>query len=290
MIPLFEGLDQDRAKTFSLVLNATGIGNRVVASCNGFRLDVPPALVDASMEAIERYLAENPITIEPRLDAMPHSSLHLRLSGVVIAVVLLAIHLAVVYSGVPDDYMSSFGADARRILRGEVYRCATALLLHADAAHIAGNMAGITLFGGTVCAAAGNGVGWLLILAGGILGNLVNAHVHETNHLSIGASTAVFAAVGIQCAFQAVVATRTGRGWKRVILILGAGLSLLAFMGVGERSDLGAHLFGFAVGLFGGAVYRVLKHETFGPKTQIVSGSIAAFVLILAWVQAAMSS
>ncbi len=288
MIPLFEGLDRDRAHTFSLVLNASGIGNRVVVSRGGFRLDVPPAMVDKSLEAIERYLTENPVVHAPPPDALPLSSSPPPLSGVVIALILLAIHLAVVYSGVPDEYTSAFGADARRILRGEVYRCATALLLHADAAHIAGNMAGIALFGGAVCAVAGKGVGWLLILAGGILGNLVNAHVHETHHISIGASTAVFAAVGIQCAFQAVMATRIGRGWQRVILIVGAGAALLAFLGTSERSDLGAHLFGFAIGLVAGAVYRVFRDEPFGWNVQIGSGIVASLILILAWMQGAM--
>jgi membrane associated rhomboid family serine protease len=287
MIPLFDGLDRDRAQTFSLVLNASGIGNRVAASQGGFRIDVPPALVNEALEAIGRYLAENPVDPDPVPAVHPPPS-RPPLSGVVIAVILLAIHLAVMHSGAPDDYTSAFGADARRILRGEVYRCVTALLLHADAAHIAGNMAGIALFGGAVCAVAGNGVGWLLILVGGILGNLVNAHVHETNHLSIGASTAVFAAVGIQCAFQAVVATRTGRGWRRVMLIVGAGIALLAFMGTSERSDLGAHLFGFAVGLASGTVYRLFRDEAFGWNLQIVSGAAASLILILAWIQGAM--
>ena len=51
----------------------------------------------------------------------------------------------------------------------------------------------------------------------------MNAWAYQTNHLSVGASTAVFGAVGVLCAIQAVNAAKTGQGWKRVAVIAGAG-------------------------------------------------------------------
>ena len=224
MAILFDHLDREQASVFSLVLNSAGIGHEVIGWEGGSRIEVAETDLDGARDAIYRYLAENPSPgkDESVIDDPPKA---LDLSGVAVALLLLAIHLAVTTSAAPQDYINVFGANARRILGGEWYRCATALLLHADAAHIAGNMAGVALFGGAVCAVTGVGVGWLMILACGILGNLMNAVAYETGHLSIGASTAIFGAVGIVSAIQAVNAARTGKGWKRMFLALGAGVA-----------------------------------------------------------------
>jgi rhomboid protease GluP len=283
MVPIFYSLNQEQANAFNLVLNASGIGNRVVRSNGGFRIDVPEPYADAARDAIHRYQAENPNAEEwaPASHSQPTRK---NLSGVAVALLLLSIHLAVSASSAPEDYLAVFGANARRILNGEVYRCATALVLHADAAHIAGNMAGIVLFGGAVCMVAGTGVGWLMVLGSGIVGNLINALAYETGHLSVGASTAVFGAVGILCAFQAVNAAKTGRGWKRTALAFGSGAALLAFLGTSARSDMGAHLFGFICGALIGGAHRLWMRQPLGMQGQVICGIIAASTILLCWV------
>ena len=285
MTPLYDHLDPETAQTFSLVLSAVGIGNRVVGSGQDYRIDVPEPAVDAAREAIRRYVAEN----APSSGAAPRLlSTAVSPSGLVVALLLLTIHLAVTASAAPEDYVTTFGANARRIIGGEWYRCATALLLHADAAHLAGNMAGVALFGGAVCSITGSGVGWLMILTCGILGNLFNAVLHETGHLSVGASTAVFGAVGILCALQAVDAARNGRGWRRVIFIFGAGVALLAFLGTSARSDVGAHLFGCAAGVPLGLAYGLWVHAPISRRGQQVCTLLAVGLLVLAWLRGVM--
>jgi membrane associated rhomboid family serine protease len=284
MITLCSHLTPEQANTFSLVLNSSGIGHRVAGENGGFRIEVPEANVEAALRAIGQYQAEN------RTAAADVASRHslpsrVQLSGIVVALLLLCIHLSVMTSSAPEDYIRVFGANARRILAGEVYRCATALVLHADAAHVAGNMVGIVLFGGAVCAITGSGVGWLMILATGILGNWTNAFAYETGHLSVGASTSVFGAVGILCTLQAINAVRSGRGWKRMILVFGAGIALLAFLGTSPRSDLGAHLFGFFSGVLMGGAYRLWVGESVGKNMQIIAGAIAATALTLSWIR-----
>lgn len=285
MVTLFEHLMREEANTFGLVLNAAGIGNRVVDTGQGYRIEVPAPLLDVARDAIRHYQIENP-TPATIFSARPNEpSAPLPFSGVFIALVLLAIHMAVMGSAAPQDYSRAFGADARRILAGETYRCATALVLHADATHIAGNMAGIALFGSAVCAVTGAGVGWLMILACGILGNLINAWAYQSNHLSIGASTAVFGAIGILCAIQAVDALRTGKGWKRVILITGAGVALLAFLGASARSDIGAHLFGCLGGILVGGAYGMQINQPPATRGQVMSGVLAVMTLLAAWIR-----
>ncbi len=288
MVTVFYSLNQEQANTFSLVLNSSGIGNRVVSSTDGFRIDVPEPYVDSARDVICRYKAENPEPEPHASESRTHPTFN-HFSGIAIALLLLSIHLAVVASSAPEDYLAVFGANARRIVDGEVYRCVTALVLHADAAHIAGNMAGVILFGGAVCGVAGSGAGWLMILASGIFGNLMNAFAYETGHLSVGASTAVFGAVGILCAFQAVNAARTGRGWKRTALAFGSGVALLAILGTSARSDLGAHLFGFFCGFLTGGAYRLWMGARLGIKGQVLCGVIAASTILLSWVRGVLN-
>ncbi len=288
MVTVFDSLNQEEANVYSLVLNSSGIGNRVINTKDGFRIDVPKAYVDAARDVIDRYRAENP-NPEEKASISRRRPTHINLSGIAVALLLLSIHLAVSASSAPEDYIAVFGANARRIVEGELYRCVTALVLHADAAHIAGNMAGMALFGGAVCMATGAGVGWLMILASGIAGNLMNALAYETGHLSVGASTAVFGAVGILCAFQAVNAARTGRGWKRTALIFGSGVALLAFLGTSARSDIGAHLFGFLCGLLIGGAHRLWMRHMLGVKGQVLCGMICASALLISWIQGTMN-
>ncbi len=288
MVTVFDSLNQEQANAFSLVLNSSGIGNRVTRSNDGFRIDVPKPYADAARDVIDRYQAENPNAEADRSVSRSHPA-HKNLSGIAVALLLLSIHLAVSASSAPDDYTAVFGANASRILGGEIYRCTTALLLHADAAHIAGNMAGMVIFGGAVCVVTGSGVGWLMILASGIFGNLINALAYETGHMSVGASTAVFGAVGILCAFQAVNAARTGKGWKRMALVFGSGLALLAFLGTSARSDVGAHLFGFLCGALMGGGYRLWMGHPLGIKGQVLCGAISASAILLSWIRGAMN-
>lgn len=288
MVTVFDSLNQEQANAFSLVLNASGIGNRVTRSNDGFRIDVPKPYTDAARDVIYRYQAENPNAEADRSVSRSYPT-HKNLSGIAVALLLLSIHLAVSSSSAPEDYVAVFGANASRILDGEIYRCTTALLLHADAAHIAGNMAGMVIFGGAVCVVTGSGVGWLMILASGIFGNLMNALAYETGHMSVGASTAVFGAVGILCAFQAVNAARTGKGWKRTALVFGSGLALLAFLGTSARSDVGAHLFGFLCGVLMGGAYRLWMGHPLGIKGQVLCGAISASAILLSWIRGTLS-
>lgn len=284
MVTLFEHLNREEAEMFSLVLKAVGIGHRVVGANRRFRIDVPEPLTAAALTAIHRYQAENAISPSP--SAKPHRQpVPLPLSGVFVALVLLAVYLAVAVSAAPQDYDRVFGADARLILKGQWYRCATALVLHADAPHIVANMVGLALFGSAVCTVTGTGVGWLMILASGFFGNLMNAWAYQRDHLSVGASTAIFGAVGILCAIQAVSAVRTGKGWKRVLLIAGAGVALLAFLGSSARSDIGAHLFGWFAGVLLGGIHGLKIKPALGKRWQVTCGALAALTLVASWVR-----
>ncbi|MCH1496500.1 MAG: rhomboid family intramembrane serine protease [Rubripirellula sp.] len=132
---------------------------------------------------------------------------------------------------------------------GQWWRCVTALTLHQDAAHLAGNLAMGFVYGWMVSNRLGAGLGWLGITLAASLGNLLSGLIRPDGHISIGASTAVFAGLGILVA-EATIATQPSEISKtRRWLPLISGCVLFAWTGTGgTRTDVLAHLAGFCMG------------------------------------------
>jgi membrane associated rhomboid family serine protease len=177
-------------------------------------------------------------------------------------------------------------ASSQRILHGEIWRTVTALTLHADTLHVLGNALTGSIFLSAVNRRLGDGRGPLVVLVAGALGNAMNAVWHRTGHFSIGASTAVFAAVGVLVATQVMVDRKAGpRTWfERAAPIVG-GLSLLGMLGASPNADLLAHLFGLVAGLVVGLVVALaLRGKTrSSPAVQIVSAALTAAVIVASW-------
>lgn len=181
----------------------------------------------------------------------------------------------------PHTWSDLGAADAGRMLSGEWWRALTALTLHGDGAHVLGNVVVGSIFISPLAARAGLGTAWLCVLMAGGLGNCVNALVQGAEHVSIGFSTSVFGAAGMAAALRARL-DRSQPGWTFVA----AGLALLALLGVGdERTDVGAHLFGFAAGLGLGAVLggRILRRGRVGPTVDKALYAGAWGMVLAAW-------
>ena len=256
MQPLFSRLTADKAHTYSLVLSAVGVPHKVQRQGSVWSIAVWPAQRAAAVEAIALYLKENPPTSAraPSLwagGAKTYSALY-------VAAILVLIHVLISPGTERGRFVTVFGADAARIMAGELYRCTTALLLHADIAHLLGNVTGLLVFGTVAASLCGWGLGWCMILVSGITGNWITAWWYGGHHLAIGASTGVFGAVGICTAislwhYRLHKNHDLRRSWRRWMPLAG-GLALLGVLGTAPQADLMAHLSGFAAGLaFGGA-------------------------------------
>jgi rhomboid protease GluP len=182
-----------------------------------------------------------------------------------------------------NPWFAAGAVSSERILAdGEWWRLVTGLTLHADPVHLLGNL----LIGGVLihllCKQLGSGLGWALLLLSGVLGNLLNILLRG-EHLSVGFSTAVFGAVGLLSGLH----MRRGAGFgKGLLLPLGAALSLLAFLGTeGERTDLGAHLWGLAAGLGLGAAFArfVLGQRLMRPHWQSFLLAASLLVVTVSW-------
>jgi rhomboid protease GluP len=150
----------------------------------------------------------------------------------------------------------------------EWWRPFTALFLHADPQHLIGNILSGLLFGTLVSRSLGPWRGWALILASGTAGNAItSAFTYPESFVSLGASTAVFGALGILSGlgFAAMLRSRIRLPLAKTTAPIIAGIVLLGMMGgggPGGNTDVLGHIFGFASGLAIGLIAMHRKKET----------------------------
>lgn len=281
---LCESLTQDQANTYGLVLASCGLPYSMVRSGSGWEIWVDETIHARALDLVAQYDAEN--SQQPPLDAQRAQEHNKTYTGIGVSLFLLACNMAVNMFGGIGKIAGKYGASAFDILNGDIYRTVTSLMLHADTPHLAGNMAGIAIFGTWVCNITGAGVGWLMILLTGILGNLANAALFQYGHNSIGASTAVFGAVGFLAAYQLDRKIKVADQRKKAWLPLAGGLALLAFLGSGAHSDLTAHLFGFLAGIFLGLVYAMYLHRLLKKRHQTYCMAATIGIVIFSWLWA----
>lgn len=156
--------------------------------------------------------------------------------------------------------------DSRAVFdRGQWWRAATALFLHADAGHVVSNgLTGIFVFSAVV-STFGRLRGWLLLAAAAVAGNLGSAALHYPGpYRSIGASTAVFAAVGLLAGRAAAIILRTAgpSRWRAMFTPVAAGVAVLGLYGAGGVNiDVTAHLSGFVCGLALGLAASLARRQ-----------------------------
>ncbi len=283
MLELFQNIPVDQAHAYGLVLSSSGIQYQVRKSQRGLDVWVDNEDYEKAQSAIEKYIEEN--NSIHRKDERVFYEYQKTFTGIYAALILLACHVAIQTGNDLQIFIETYGSSAFHILQGEWYRTVTSLLIHANALHLAGNMVAIVIFGTAVCAAIGWGPAWLMILATGICGNLVNAALYRASHISVGASTAVFGAIGILSAYQFVKKFKLSRQRIKAWLPLGGGLALLGILGSGEYVDLTAHLFGFLAGIILGSLYTLFVKRPVTRRYQVCCILITFCILVMSWVQ-----
>ncbi len=259
---------------YTLVLATAGIEGRLEAAGDGWVVLVPSALAERARAALAAYDAD---ASRPDDDVDPPRTA----AALVLSAVILAVYAV---TGPRAAWRASFRAGsaiAERMVAGEWWRAVTALTLHADEAHLLGNAFIGLIFTTPVCRFLGPGLGPALILATGVVGNVLAAVVRRTAGSSVGASTALFGAVGILCGRAAVRAAGRRMPGRRPWMPLGAGIALLALLGTSERADLLAHLTGFLVGLPLGA--RSARMPRPGRRTQAILATGSAALVAVSW-------
>jgi rhomboid protease GluP len=217
----------------------------------GYRLLVEPAAFEAVRIELAEFERERVGWPPPPVVAY---SRPVRRADVAAALLWALAVLAAYWAQSQSAAVTARGAlDARAVFgAGEIWRAGTALFLHADVGHLVSNLlSGLVVFS-LVLARLGRVRGaWVLGLASVAANFGVAAAYYPSDYRSIGASTAVFAGLGLLTglAVTEVVRAANHRSWRAVVVPLAAGLTVLGLFGAGGvRVDVLAHLAGFAAG------------------------------------------
>jgi membrane associated rhomboid family serine protease len=289
-----EIISERRADLWALVLESRYVPFRVERCEAGWTLLVPAAYYDTAREELRLFELENCNWPPPEPISHPLSDNILATLSVLFLVAtfynLTLLDLSF-FGHAPIDWLGLGSADSARILNGQWWRTVTALTLHSGLPHLLGNLTIGGVFIVWLCRDLGSGLAWCLLLASGILGNLANSWLQYPSHTSVGASTVVFGAVGILASIRLLRERRHLR--RRWPLPLAGAVALLALLGTeGERTDLGAHLFGFVFGLILGigAEYLVGRYGLPGRRLNALLALLAALAPVVAWWAALVSS
>jgi len=272
------------ADEWALVLAAEGLRADVRGGPAGFAVEVPASEGDRAERVLAAFERENRV-VPPPPEPPPVDRTPL-LHALVVSAALLA---SFAWTGPNGGWLAERGAaQASAIRAGEWWRAVTALALHADAGHVLGNAIAGALFLTAVFRSFGPGMGGALTLAAGALGNLANAWLRDPAHATIGASTAVFGALGVLVG-ERMVRRHATPSRSAAWIPLGAGLALLAMLGTeGDRVDVGAHALGLAAGtLLGLVAARVPVAWIARPLVQLVAGLAAVAAIACACALAA---
>jgi rhomboid protease GluP len=189
------------------------------------------------------------------------------------------------------NWISAGAAQTALMLSGEWWRAVTALCLHASGAHLLGNLVFGTVFLMLLSQVTGAGVAALAMITAGAAGNVLSALVRAPEHTSIGASTAIFAGIGLLAALQLARREHFEFSLLRSWTPVAGGLALLAFLGFsGENTDVLAHVLGFGSGIAAGwMLAKWDRNWTLDKGLQWKCAGIAGAVVIAAWVAAALA-
>jgi rhomboid protease GluP len=266
---------------YSLVLEARGIEHETEQDQSSWVLSVPAGMRHRAYEELSRYSVERGVRRSVPEVVQPHSGAAIGVFLYVLILLLTAYCAGNATFGA--DWLSLGSLDAGA--RGEWWRAVTALTLHLDQEHLLGNL----LFGAVAGAAAsrllGPGIAWASILGAAVLANYIEILISPVTHRAVGASTAVFAALGLLSgmAWRQRLTLRE-RLWYRWAPLM-AGICLLTLLGAGSAHvDVLGHALGFLFGLGVGWVHvRSGVPNNRDPRVQAIAGCGAVLLVGAAW-------
>ena len=264
-----------QAEEWALVLTAAGIAHAVAGHDDGWSVLVFVDDMQRAHAALAAYDRENAERLPP-----PEPPPYPWMSGVTVALVLLAVFSLTGPPGAGSRWFERGAAAAARVVGDEPWRAVTALTLHATTVHALSNAVATAVLLPPLVQRLGIGVALCLMVLSGAAGNVLSALVHDPRHVAIGASTATFGAIGALGALRLLPSPTAGTTSRRGWMVLAAMLALLAMLGTAPEADVVAHALGLvagaALGLATGAVVRQ------PPRAAVQWALVALTVLVVA--------
>jgi rhomboid protease GluP len=268
----------------AFVLTAVGVPHEVSQSPEGFSLWVDLANLEQARDHLLHYQQER-LPAPPVRRAPVRLYEHAWVGSAVYVLVLLGVAAAIGLGWGRLDAFQAGELNAALVRHGQWWRAWTALTLHLDPAHIAANIGAGAWFGYLAGRLLGPGTAWALVVLGAGAANWLEAMLAAAERRSVGASTAVFTALGLLAAYSWRERHQLNlRPAQRYGPLL-AGLIMLGWLGTsGEHTDVMAHLLGFAVGgVLGALIAGARLQRLWRRLPQWVGGALALGLLGLAW-------
>lgn len=277
----------DQLNTCSLILSALGISHRIQPiSDHHFEIFVSVSDLQAAADELQRYEEENR-NWPPSLSYDSYAPIFRAMAPIVVALLVYIYGLSGEWSRESIWFAQGAGDSAAILSSNQYYRLITALTLHADIVHLLGNCFLGCFLLHFLLLATGNGIGLFSVLVSSTLANLINVIVHGPGHHFVGFSTAVFVVIGMLCTIR--FADNSKQSMFPIFMPIMAGFALLALLGSsGERTDLGAHLFGLLCGLMTGNIVRLKQFAKWRESItiQIVLVLLSLLIVWASWLNA----
>lgn len=245
------------AQEHALVILAMNRPCWVADAAPGYSLHAEPDAVPMIKREIAAYELEQEIP-KPR-NPLENEAFRFPAGWAALAIWMLALTASFAWQHHDPLFVDRASSSSTALIANhEWWRPFTSLFLHADVPHLVGNLLGGVFFGTLVSKSIGAARAWPMILASGTLGNaLTSMTTYPESFVSIGASTAVFGALGILSGlgFASLLRVRMHLPLAKTVAPVIAGVVVLGLMGgaaPGEHVDVLGHVFGFACGLIAG--------------------------------------
>ena len=283
LIEVFRSLRMPDCDQQTLILSAVGIHSWTVVRGGMFVVVVPEESAALAVRHLTEVAQETRTPVH--IPKLPKLKPRAWTGSILYALVMMAVAYAAGGGLFGFDWLEGGALNGAIPATHEWWRVVTALTLHADVGHLLSNLAFGTVLGFLVSRAVGGGVAWGAILIGAMMGNALDASWMPVEQRSIGASTAVFAALGILSAYSWTLETATNLRWAKRLGPLIAGVMLLGFLGAGgERTDVVAHVTGFASGcLLGVALGKIPERRFDSRGLQWAAGLFTLATIAVAW-------
>jgi membrane associated rhomboid family serine protease len=282
---VFESRNRAACSDRALVLASSQIPHKVVDDSSSCALVVPAEYSARAMDELRLYDEENP---PPASRPRKIIEYHDPVPGIV--AYLLVVSLVAWLAGnsvFGSDWYQLGRVDGTLLREGEWWRPITALTLHSGLRHLVGNILFGTLFGLFAGRLLGSGFAWFAIVFSGAMGNALNTLLLESSHRSIGASTAVFAALGLVAGYVWRAKLMSQERWSYRVGPIVGGLALLMYTGTGDaNTDIGAHLMGFLCGFVSGMLLTLATIRPSDIRWQRLGGAAALALVGGSWLVA----
>ncbi len=170
------------------------------------------------------------------------------------------------------------------VRKGEWWRIFTAVTLHADLMHLAGNATTGAILLGLAMARYGFGVALLAAFLAGAAGNAAGLWFFADHHQSLGASGMVTGALGLLAVQSLSLWRRFRPGQKMLMRGAGAAILLLILIGFSPGTDVIAHVGGFMAGaILGFALNMVPPSSLQKPAINFTSVLVLLAIIGMTW-------